>query len=80
MSQLETIPVSKASADQRRGRAGRTQKGICYRLWSEYDQGLLKPFSTPEILSVDLTSLVLELAAYQSSRFYGRKQIIYLWD
>jgi len=44
MSRLETISVSKASADQRRGRAGRTQKGTCYRLWSEYDHTLLKPF------------------------------------
>ncbi len=64
MSRLETIPVSRASADQRRGRAGRTQKGICYRLWSEYDHRLLKAFSAPEILSVDLTSLALELAAW----------------
>ncbi len=62
MSRLVTIPVSKASADQRRGRAGRTGPGTCYRLWSEYDQGLLKAFTPPEILSVDLTGLVLELA------------------
>lgn len=64
MTRLETVPVSKASADQRRGRAGRTAPGMCYRLWSEYDHGLLKPFTRPEILSVDLTQVVLELAAW----------------
>lgn len=64
MTRLETLPVSKASADQRRGRAGRTAPGTCYRLWSEYDHGLLKPFTRPEILSVDLTALALELAAW----------------
>lgn len=64
MSRLETIPVSKAAADQRRGRAGRTAGGTCYRLWSEYDHGLLKPFTPPEILNADLCSLSLELAAW----------------
>jgi ATP-dependent helicase HrpB len=64
MSRLETIPVSRASADQRRGRAGRTAPGTCYRLWSEYDHSLLKPFTRPEILSVDLAALALELAAW----------------
>ena len=64
MSRLMTIPVSKASADQRRGRAGRTAPGRCYRLWSEYDHQSLKPFTRPEILSVDLAGLVLELAAW----------------
>ncbi len=64
MTRLETLPVSKASADQRRGRAGRTAPGTCYRLWSEYDHGLLKPFTRPEILSVDLAALALELSAW----------------
>lgn len=64
MTRLETIPVSKASADQRRGRAGRTASGTCYRMWSEYDHGLLKAFTTPEILSIDLTGPALELAAW----------------
>ena len=64
MTRLETLPVSRASADQRRGRAGRTALGTCYRLWSEYDHGLLKPFTRPEILSVDLTALALELMAW----------------
>jgi ATP-dependent helicase HrpB len=64
MSLLSTLPVSKASADQRRGRAGRTGPGTCYRLWSEYDNGLLKAFTQPEILRNDLTFVVLELAAW----------------
>lgn len=64
MSRLETLTVSKASADQRRGRAGRTAEGVCYRLWSEYDQSLLKSFSKPEIRVTDLAGVVLELAAW----------------
>ena len=64
MTLLSTVPVSKASADQRRGRAGRTKPGKCYRLWSEYDQRLLKSYTKPEILSVDLTGVALELAAW----------------
>ena len=64
MSRLVTQKVSRASADQRRGRAGRTGPGTCYRLWSEYDHSLLKPYAVPEILSSDLASLVLELAAW----------------
>ena len=64
MSLLSTVRVSKASADQRRGRAGRTAPGRCYRLWSEYDHKMLKAFTRPEILSIDLTRMVLELAAW----------------
>ncbi len=64
MARLVTVPVAKASADQRRGRAGRTAAGTCYRLWSEYDHSLLKPYAVPEILSSDLAPLVLELAAW----------------
>lgn len=64
MSQLFTIPVSLASADQRRGRAGRTGPGVCYRIWSEHENRGLIPFNRPEILSADLTALVLELARW----------------
>jgi len=64
MSLLMTIPVSKASADQRRGRAGRTAPGKCYRLWSEHDHQSVKPFTRPEILSVDLAGMALELALW----------------
>jgi len=64
MTLLSTVPVSKASADQRRGRSGRTGPGKCYRIWSEYDQQLLKAYTKPEILSIDLTGVALELSAW----------------
>ena len=64
MTRLETRPVSQASADQRRGRAGRTAPGICFRLWPEHvHQGLI-PFNRPEILKTDLTHLILELSLW----------------
>jgi ATP-dependent helicase HrpB len=62
MSRLETVRVSRASADQRRGRAGRLGPGICYRLWRESET--LAAASTPEILAADLADLVLELARW----------------
>jgi ATP-dependent helicase HrpB len=64
MTRLETARVSRASADQRRGRAGRLGPGICYRLWTMQDELYLESRTTPEILEADLTSLVLELAAW----------------
>ena len=64
MSRLETVRVSKASADQRRGRAGRLEPGICYRLWSEAEHRGLMAQSAPEILSADLAPLALELAVW----------------
>lgn len=64
LTRLETVRVSRASADQRRGRAGRTEPGVCYRLWHEAETGSLKPFSAPEILEADLANLVLDLAAW----------------
>lgn len=63
MTRLETVRVSRASADQRRGRAGRTGPGICYRCWSEGEDAGLVPFNTPEILASDLAPLALDLAA-----------------
>ena len=63
MTRLETVRVSKASADQRRGRAGRTAPGVCYRLWFEHDSHQLLDRSPPEILHADLTPLALDLAA-----------------
>ncbi len=62
MTRLMTERVSKASAEQRRGRAGRLEAGICYRLWSESEQGRLEAQTRPEILAADLAPLVLELA------------------
>lgn len=64
LTRLETVRVSRAAADQRRGRAGRTAPGICYRLWLEAATGSLAAFSTPEILSADLTSLMLDCASW----------------
>ena len=64
LTRLVTIPTSRASADQRRGRAGRTAPGLCLRLWSEQMHGTLTPDRRPEILDADLSSLVLELAAW----------------
>ena len=64
MTRLETVRVSQASADQRRGRAGRLEPGVCYRLWTEEAQRGLLPFTPPEILDADLAPLALELAAW----------------
>ncbi|ABZ83566.1 ATP-dependent helicase hrpb [Heliomicrobium modesticaldum Ice1] len=64
MSRLETVPVSRASADQRRGRAGRLGPGVCYRLWTQPEDLRLAPRSAPEILEADLAPLALELAAW----------------
>jgi len=64
MTALETVRVSLASADQRRGRAGRLGPGIGYRLWPEAESRALKPHDEPEIFVADLAPLVLELAAW----------------
>ncbi|MDP2782248.1 ATP-dependent helicase HrpB [Devosia sp.] len=62
LTTLDTRRVSRAGADQRRGRAGRTAPGICIRLWNEGQTAALAPFDTPEILAADLANLVLDLA------------------
>jgi ATP-dependent RNA helicase HrpB len=64
LTRLETVRVSRAAADQRRGRAGRTESGVCYRLWDEPQTGSLEPYTRPEILSADLSSFVLDLAQW----------------
>ncbi len=63
MTRLETVRVSRASAEQRRGRAGRLGPGVCYRLWPEHENHHQLPHSPPEITSADLAPLVLDLAA-----------------
>lgn len=62
MTRLETTRVSRASADQRRGRAGRVAPGTCVRLWSEGEHASLPARAVPEILEADLAPLALELA------------------
>jgi ATP-dependent RNA helicase HrpB len=62
MSRLETQRISRASADQRQGRAGRTEPGVCYRAWSEGAHRSLAPFTPPEIVEADLIPLALDLA------------------
>ena len=62
LTRLETVRVSRAAADQRRGRAGRTEPGVSYRLWDEPQTSSLEPYTRPEILSADLSSFVLDLA------------------
>jgi ATP-dependent helicase HrpB len=64
LTRLETVRASRAAVDQRRGRAGRTEPGVCYRLWDEPQTASLAAFTQPEILSADLCSLVLDLAQW----------------
>ncbi|MBO0751529.1 MAG: ATP-dependent helicase HrpB [Bradyrhizobiaceae bacterium] len=64
LTRLETVRVSRAAADQRRGRAGRTEPGVCYRLWDEPQTASLEAYAQPEILAADLSDLVLQLARW----------------
>ena len=64
LTTLETRRVSRASADQRRGRAGRTEPGVCFRLWNEGQSAALEPFDRPEMLEADLCGLVLDLGSW----------------
>ncbi|MDD5051375.1 MAG: ATP-dependent helicase HrpB [Sulfuricurvum sp.] len=67
MERLITQKISRASADQRAGRAGRTNSGKCYRLWSKVAHHSLSPHKEPEIRLCDLTPLALELSAWGDS-------------
>jgi ATP-dependent helicase HrpB len=67
MARLVTERVTRAEAEQRRGRAGRVAEGVCYRLWSKGEEGGLLPFPPPEIAAGDLTGLALELAVWGST-------------
>ncbi len=68
LTRLETIRVTKDSADQRAGRAGRLGPGICYRLWTEGFNHHLVPHRSAEILDADLASLVLELSNWGTEK------------
>lgn len=61
LSSLQTVDITNDSADQRAGRAGRLGPGVCYRMWDLADQNRIQKHRTPEILSADLTALVLEM-------------------
>lgn len=67
MEKLSTQFISAASAEQRRGRAGRMEPGVCYRLWSETAHAQLQAFTDPEILHADLAPVALELAQWGSA-------------
>lgn len=64
LTRLETVQVTRDSADQRAGRAGRLGPGICYRLWTEKTHQFLSPARRPEIMDADLSTLVLELSQW----------------
>ena len=64
LTRLHTGPASRSSADQRAGRAGRQGPGVAYRLWSEHEHAGRRRFSQPEIATVDLAGLALELAVW----------------
>jgi ATP-dependent helicase HrpB len=64
VTRLETVRVSRAAADQRRGRAGRTEPGVCFRLWDEPQTQGLPAFAEPEIRSADLAALLLACAEW----------------
>ncbi|MBP7815065.1 MAG: ATP-dependent helicase HrpB [Phenylobacterium sp.] len=64
LTRLATVRVSRAAADQRRGRAGRTEPGVAYRLWDEAETRALPAYADPEILDADLSGLALDLARW----------------
>jgi ATP-dependent helicase HrpB len=64
LTRLQTVSISKASAEQRAGRAGRLEPGVVYRLWSKGEHATRRSHNDPEILQVDLAGFALELAAW----------------
>ncbi|MDA3956006.1 ATP-dependent helicase HrpB [Oceanispirochaeta sp.] len=64
LSRLVTKTISRASARQRAGRAGRVREGLCIRLWDQNDESLMDDFPEPEILNADLSSLALEILVW----------------
>ncbi len=68
MTRLDTQRISRASATQRAGRAGRLEPGVCYRLWSQDQHEQLAAYGSAEILSADLAGLALQLGRWASRR------------
>lgn len=64
LTRLRTVTTSRASSEQRAGRAGRAGPGVAYRLWSEAEHAARRPWPVPEIVAVDLAALVLELSTW----------------
>ena len=64
LSRLDTVQISRDSADQRAGRAGRLSPGVCYRMWTAATHQRLAEHRTPEIMEADLAALVLDLAQW----------------
>lgn len=71
LTRLATVRVSRSSAEQRRGRAGRVEPGVCYRLWDPEQTRGLVPHQRPEILETDLTGLALDLARWGAKSAEG---------
>ncbi|RZJ00682.1 MAG: ATP-dependent helicase HrpB [Brevundimonas sp.] len=71
LTRLATVRVSRSSAEQRRGRAGRTEPGVCYRLWDEEQTRGLVAHQRPEILEADLTGFALDLARWGATSTQG---------
>lgn len=78
MNKLITEPVSLAAATQRTGRAGRLERGICYRLWSETQEHSFRAFAAPEIKESDLAPLALELAQWGAYGLEGARTLSWL--
>src|SRR5690606_40560989 len=78
LAALETRRVSRASADQRRGRAGRTEPGVCYRLWNEAQTASFAAYDRPEILTADLSGFALDLARSEehTSELQSRENLV----
>lgn len=75
MQRLQEFWISRASSEQRKGRAGRTGPGVCYRLYAESDYNAFAPYPVPEIHRVALDALILQVTRCRGKR---RKQFFFL--